>query len=218
MVNVYLLVEGYSEEAFVNQLLKPHYDPQGLYLIAVVIETSSGHKGGVATYGKIAREIDRLCKGHPREYISTMFDLYALPKDFPGKASKDYPVHGSGHQKDAFLEEAFVKTVGQRNFIPNLLAHEFEALLLAQVNAFGKYKHTSDNLQLLYAIRNTTAPEDINDTLSGAPSKRIKTVIPRYKKLSDGIAIARDIGLDAIRKECPHFDGWLKKLERLLRT
>jgi len=216
MVNIYLLVEGQSEEAFVNLLLKPHYNQIGLYLNALRTETSTGHKGGVSTYGKISRDLDRLCKGHPREHVSTMLDLYALPKDFPGKTSKNYPAQGNGHQKATFLEIAFGKAISHRNFIPNILAHEFEALLLTQVNAFEKHKHADDDLQPLYAIRDTTAPEDINETPSGAPSKRIKSVIPRYKKLVDGIPIAHTIGLDTIRNACPHFDGWLKKLERLL--
>ncbi len=30
-----------------------------------------------------------------------------------------------------------------------------------------------------------------------------------------GKAIAEAIGIQAMRKKCPHFDGWLKRLERL---
>jgi len=193
MSNVYLLVEGQTEEAFVNELLVPHYSDMGLYMIPIVIETSSGHKGGVTTYGKIARQTARLCKQHSREHVSTMFDLYALPKDFPGKESPDYPRQGNGRQK-----------------------HEFEALLFSRLDAFEDWLDDSDSLLPLRAIRETTEPEDINDHPDSAPSKRILKAMPYYNKPAHGLQIAREIGLDAIRSACPHFDNWLKKLEGLL--
>jgi len=216
MSNVYLLVEGQTEATFVEEVLLPHYSRMGLYLWPRIIETSPGHKGGVATYGKIARDLDRLCKEHAKEHVSTMFDLYALPKDFPGKTSSRYPQHGNGKQKAEFLEVEFQKSIRCRNFIPNLLAHEFEALLFSRLDAFEYWLDDNDRLVPLRAIRETTEPEDINDHPDGAPSKRILKAIPYYEKPLHGPLIACDIGLDVIRTACPHFDGWLKKLERLI--
>jgi len=216
MSNVYLLVEGQTEEAFVKGLLAPHYRDMGLYMRPIIIETSSGHKGGVTTYGKIEHQVNRLCKSHSREHVSTMFDLYALPKDFPEKESLDYPRQGNGRQKAEFLEAAFGKAIGQRNFIPNLLTHEFEALLFSRLDAFEDWLDDSDSLLPLRAIRETTEPEDINDHPDSAPSKRILKAMPYYNKPAHGLQIAREIGLDAIRSACPHFDNWLKKLEGLL--
>jgi hypothetical protein len=61
----------------------------------------------------------------------------------------------------------------------------------------------------------TTLPEDINDGLRTAPSKRILAVMPGYQKTFHGPLIACDIGLEPIRAACPHFDGWLKAIESL---
>lgn len=215
MSRLYLLVEGQTEEAFVNELLVPHYARQGLYLIPIIVSTSPGHKGGVVSYAKVRPQIEKLCKQDGAAHVSTLFDLYALPGDFPGKASADYPAMGSGGQKAAFLEAALAQDVGLRNFIPNLLVHEFEALLFVRVDAFADWTDDDRVLEPLRAASATTAPEDINDSPQTAPSKRILAAMPGYQKTLHGPLIACDIGLDAMREECPHFASWLQKIDQL---
>lgn len=58
-------------------------------------------------------------------------------------------------------------------------------------------------------------PEEINDGVSTAPSKRILAVAPGYQKVADGIIAARRIGLHAIRATCPNFNAWIQKMESL---
>ncbi|MFC4158431.1 DUF4276 family protein [Chitinimonas lacunae] len=41
--------------------------------------------------------------------------------------------------------------------------------------------------------------------------------MPNYQKTVHGPLIACDIGLDAIRRACPHFNGWLQAMEALAR-
>lgn len=60
-----------------------------------------------------------------------------------------------------------------------------------------------------------STPEDIDDGPDTAPSKRIGGVYPAYRKVIDGELAARKIGIDKMRIECPHFNAWLKRLERL---
>jgi len=214
MTRIYLYVEGQSEEMFVKQILTPHYEKTGLHLIPIIVKTSPGHKGGVVTYGKIKPQISGHCKQDSNAYVTTMLDLYRVPADFPGKADPAYPARGSGRQKADFLEAEFGKDISFRNFIPNLLVHEFEALLFTQLDPFTQWLD-DDELKDLRKIRETTAPEDINDIPSGAPSERILAVMRHYKKTTHGTEAARTIGLAAIRAACPHFDTWLKKLEHL---
>lgn len=56
------------------------------------------------------------------------------------------------------------------------------------------------------------APEEINDSPEAAPSKRIVDIFPRYEKPPMGSLAAIEIGLEAIRRECPHFNAWLNRL------
>jgi hypothetical protein len=215
MSRLYLLVEGQTEEAFVNELLVPHYARQGLYLMPIIVSTSPGHKGGVVSYGKVKPQIEKLCKQDAAAHVTTLFDFYALPGDFPGKASADYPTRGSGRQKAQFLETALDQDICQRNFIPNLLVHEFEALLFVRVEAFAGWTNEDRVLEPLRAVSATTEPEDINDSPQTAPSKRILAAMPGYQKTLHGPLIACDIGLDAMRAGCPHFAGWLNRIESL---
>lgn len=215
MSRVYLLVEGQTEEAFVNELLRPHYARLGLYLIPIIVSTSPGYKGGVVSYAKIKPQIDKLCKQDAGAHVTTLFDLYALPGDFPGKGSPAYPTTGNGKRKAEFLEAELAKDIAQRNFIPNLLVHEFEALLFVQIDAFKQWMDDDRLLEPLRAVRGTTLPEDINDSPHTAPSKRIVAAMAGYQKTFHGPLIACDIGLDAMRRECPHFAGWLQRLEAL---
>ncbi|WP_337882649.1 DUF4276 family protein [Chromobacterium haemolyticum] len=215
MSRVYLLVEGQTEEAFVNELLTPHYARLDLYLTPIIVSTSPGYRGGVVSYAKIKPQIEKLCRQDTSAHVTTLFDLYALPADFPGKNSPTYSSLANGQRKAEFLEAELAKNIGQRNFIPNLLVHEFEALLFTQINTFEQWTDDNNALTPLRTVRAMRLPEDINDSPQTAPSKRILAAMPEYQKTFHGPLIACDIGLDAMRVDCPHFDGWLKKLEDL---
>ena len=63
-------------------------------------------------------------------------------------------------------------------------------------------------------------PEEINDSPLTSPSARIESACtevcgsPRiFQKRTHGPIITARIGLDQIRKECPHFNNWMNKLE-----
>ena len=212
MMRVYLLVEGQTEEVFVRELLVPHYARVGLYLTPIIVSTSPGYKGGVVSYAKIKPQLQRLCKKDASAHVSTMFDLYALPQDFPGKTAATYPTNGSGHQKASFLESQLGQDIGLANFTPNLMVHEFEALLFVQPEKFAEW---TDDQSVVARLRTHAQPEDINDDPQTAPSKRILKAMPSYQKTFHGPLITCDVGLDALRTACPHFHGWLQKLEAL---
>ena len=65
-------------------------------------------------------------------------------------------------------------------------------------------------------IRNQfNTPEEINDSATTAPSKRLIELYPAYDKVAFGILISKRIGLETIRHECPHFNQWLSRIESL---
>ena len=59
------------------------------------------------------------------------------------------------------------------------------------------------------------SPEEIDD--DDPPSYRIIELLPAYEKVkaSAGPLIATHIGLDTMRKKCPHFNDWLTGMEKL---
>lgn len=60
-------------------------------------------------------------------------------------------------------------------------------------------------------------PEEINEGTTTAPSKRIIQHVPVYErsKVRVGASAAAAIGLPVLRTKCPHFDAWLRQLEKL---
>ena len=111
MIRIKVLVEGQTEEAFVNELLVEPYANRGIYLTPIIVLTSPGHRGGLVNYAKVRRQLEKLCREDQRAYVTTLFDLYALPVDFPGKSSPGYPLTAHGQQKAAFIERALEQIV-----------------------------------------------------------------------------------------------------------
>jgi hypothetical protein len=215
MINVYVLCEGKTEKSFIKSVLYPLFISKGIVLIPIVCETKrepSGikHTGGISTYGKIRNELVSLCRQHPHEFVTMMFDYYRLPHDTPGKSSipNVLPV-----ERADYLEEQIGQNIGNRNFIPNIVLHEFEGLLFSSPDAFGDNGLSKDSVRVLHEIRNGhDSPEHIDDGDTTAPSKRILAVHPQYNKIIDGVAIASDIGIDKILSECNHFNSWITKI------
>ena len=95
--------------------------------------------------------------------------------------------------------------------------HEFEGLLFADAEAFSVVPNATR--AIIERLREMRAgfgtPEDINDSSETAPSKRIESLLSSYQKVVHGPDVIAAIGLDAVRGECPRFDGWLTRLESL---
>ncbi len=219
MNRVLVSVEGQTEETFVRDVLRQHLWGVSIDLQPVVITThrvkqGANFKGGVLSYGKARNEIVRLLNDRSAVAVTTMYDLYHLPQDFPGQATR--PASG-GRTKAVHLENAFKSDIGDRRFRPYLQVHEFEALLFVNPELTARlFPEKKDLTQELQNIRKKfLTPEDINDNPLTAPSKRILSLYPRYEKPLDGPIIALEVGLGTIRKECPHFNEWLTWMENI---
>lgn len=213
MIRVHVFVEGQIEETFVRELLYEHFQFIDIYLNPILVRTSSVSKGGVVSYAKIKPQLNRKCLEDSSAFVTTMFDLYGLPNDFPG--SDSLPKTSDPFQKAEYIEQEMGKDIGHKNFIPNLLVHEFEALLYSQPQAFSSWFDTSVVSTLEAELRAFPSPEHINDDPVTAPSKRIIRCCDGYEKPLHGSLIAIDIGLDIIRQQCQHFNQWLLRLENI---
>ena len=107
----------------------------------------------------------------------------------------------------------------QDRFVPFVVMHEFEALLFSDCAAFARAIGRPALSGSFQAIRDQfDSPEDINDSPTTAPSKRVQELIPGYEKPLYGNLAALGIGLDTIRRACPHFAEWLGMLEGKIRA
>ena len=70
--------------------------------------------------------------------------------------------------------------------------------------------------EILEIIEQFPNPEDINDSPETAPSKRMKTLIDGYEKVTYGISLVEYTGIETILHKCPHFKDWIEKLKAVL--
>ena len=212
MTRIHVFCEGQTEDVFVRELLQPYFGRIDLWLNPIVIRTGAQGKGGVSTYGKIKWQIDKKCKEDPTSWVTTLLDFYGLPHDFPCMREQ----FASSTIKAKAVENAFQTDISHLYFIANLIVHEFEGLLFSSPQTFSAWFDDSDVVGKLVKIRNEfDSPEQINDSINTAPSKRINEICNSYDKVTHGSLIALDIGLDAIRQECPLFNAWIKRIEEL---
>lgn len=219
MNKVLILVEGQTEETFVKRVLYPHLLTLEVLIVPIIISTKrvkSGpsFKGGIPSYAKVRKEINRLLGDSSAALVTTMVDFYGLPASFPGRGA----VQGNTPlERVAFVESALDLDINHERFLAYCSLHEFEALLFAApekiADAFG-----AEELRL-FAIRHAfPSPEDIDDCPLTSPSARLRALYPQYGKVFYGSRIATSIGLQTMRAECGHFNDWLTRLEMLSDT
>ena len=212
-----VLVEGQTEERFVKDVLAPAFHGRGLYITPTILVTKrvkdgSSFKGGVTSFDKFRNDAQRLLYGAGGALVTTMLDYFRLPSDFPGMATRPA---GTPWDRVQHVEQAIATSFGSpRNFLPFLVLHEFEAWLFAEPDVLPGVMTEEGKRPQFAAVRaGVRSPEEINERPSSAPSKRIEQLFPAYRKTLHGPMAARRIGLDRIRKECPHFDKWVRRLE-----
>jgi len=218
MNRVLVSAEGQTEETFVREVLRKHLWNFNVDLNPVVITTHRvkqglKFKGGVLSYGQTQNEVMRLLRDTNAVAVTTLYDLYHLPKDFPGQDTRPT---SNGRDKALHLEQAFQQEINSPRFHPHLQVHEFEAFLFVEPIRTAELFPERDLTNEIQRIREKfPTPEDINDNPQTAPSKRILELYPKYEKPLYGTLAVLEIGLDLIRAECPHFDSWVTWLEGL---
>jgi hypothetical protein len=226
MARLYLFAEGQTEQTFADEVIKPHLAEFGVYLQNAVLIANARRRGkalrgGGRSYLAMRNDIRRFLKQEPRDdvFFTTMIDLYALHPDFPGRDEAE-PLRHDPRRRVEALEASFAGDVGDRRFVPYIQLHEFEAVLFCDPGAFGTYFERAGRgiESLRRVVERFDTPEEIDDGPQTAPSKRILEAFPEYKKAkaTAGPILARCIGLDAIRQKCPHFHGWMTRLESLV--
>lgn len=224
MRRLHVLAEGQTEEAFVNQVLAPHLAGYGVVTDVRCVTTRRDrhrldivHRGGLGSYGKLQRDLQRWMAEDRDAVFTMMVDLYALPRDFPG--FEDAARIADPYTRVRHLEQALATHIGQQRLIPYIQLHEFEALLLSDPEKFDwQYiEHDRAITRLMELASRFDSPELIDDGEATAPSKRIIAEIPEYKhqKTTAGPLIAGRIGIQTMRDRCPHFAEWVAKLEAL---
>jgi len=223
MPRLYLFAEGQTEQTFANNVLGPHLANWGVFLhppvlVAHARKKGKAHRGGAMNYLPMANDIRRFfAQEKSRDvFFTTMIDLYAISREFPGLEDAEQVSH-LPYQQVKVLEAAFRHDLDDIRFIPYIQLHEYEAYLFTDPSRFRDFyeKHEPQIAALQAIVDECGSPELIDGGSFTAPSKRIIAQFPDYDKVVVGTEVAELIGLQAIRDRCPHFAAWLTKLEQL---
>lgn len=228
MTRLLVHVEGETEESFVNEILGRHLQDHGYSKVSARLVGNARartRRGGIRSWEAVRSDIVGHLKEDMGGVATTMVDYYGLPQRgagaWPGRAvaaSMSFDKRAS--TVEGALYEDVRATMGATfdpgRFVPFVLMHEFEALLFSDCERFAAVIGRPEVTDRLRAIRATfSTPEEIDDSPETAPSKRIKEIVSGYEKPFMGTLAALEIGLERIRRECRHFDGWLTRMEKL---
>jgi hypothetical protein len=226
MARLLIHLEGQTEEDFVNEVLRDYLLTRGYDAVSARIVGNArlrNRRGGIRPWPSVRKDIVHHLKEDPGCIATTMVDYYALPQDgegaWPGrkraaglKSGEKAPGVEAALLADVIAEMG--KLFNPRRFVPFVVMHEFEGLLFSNCEGFSRGIGRPDLEAAFKTIRDRfPTPEDINDSPDTAPSKRVRDLVPGYEKPLLGSLAALEIGLDCIRRECPHFGEWLAQLE-----
>lgn len=226
MRRLYVVVEGQSEEAFVKGLLGPHLLTRDVLAEPIIVATSreSGgrkRKGG-GLWKRWRDDLDRVLyeQAPGGAWVTTMFDLYGLPKDFPdlpriqAAATPALKVQAA----ETALRDAWAELDVSRRFLPYIQCHEYEALVLACLDDLARILDAPEDLRGLKNLQEELGdipPEHVDDGVQTSPSRRLERHIPGYDKVLHGELALWNTSMSVLMDRCPHFGEWVRRLERL---
>lgn len=222
-----IIVEGNTEENFVNNILVNHFATMNKFVAARKITTgwskskSKYVKGGLLKFNHLKKDIENWIysdKGKENTWYTTLVDLYAFPKDESSPYTLSIQNIADHYTRISELEKAIANTINYRYFIPYVQLHEFEAFLLVDPDKLiGLYPEANNGIKQLKENIGDQNPEEINESPQTSPSKRIIRYLPSYEneKAQAGPLIAADIGLSQLRNKCRHFNDWITQLENV---
>lgn len=205
-----------------RRVIAPELGVHGVYLQDILLG-KPGHKGGIRSFESVKKDIIRLLKQEADTTVTTLFDRYGLPSDWPGLnlISPNADIVESRKVICTAMQGKINDEMGDsfrpERFVPYIQFHELEALLFVKPHTtaelLGDIRH-GDALDKV--VKQHGGCEQINQGLTTAPSKRIAQLFPNYRKGSGINAhlprVCSKVGLSELRAACPLFDQWIRSL------
>lgn len=214
MKRLIVICEGPTEQEFCNVVLAPHLERFDIEVFAPVVKKSNG---GIVPWNSLRIQI----MNHLHEngtFVTMLIDYYGIKNHykFPGWEKSLGIVNKQ--ERIHFLIEKMKEDISEEmryRFIPYIQLHEFEGLLFSDIMAFKEcFDEGEANLNdIESAMAQFDTPEDINNSPTTAPSKRLIAAIPGYNKIVYGSILAELIGIEKIKSRCPLFREWIDTLE-----
>ncbi len=219
-IDVIAIVEGKTEQIFIERILAPYLANKNIYMCATQI-SKPGQKGGDVRFIRAKQDIGLHLKQRSDTYVTTFFDYYGI-KEWPG-IERVLPNTTPRQISDCInaetkvaVNELFEAYQSNRRFIPYIAMHEFEALLFSDSRILAEELVCGEEI-ILDVIVQCGEPEAINNSPNTAPSKRLDGWSDgKFLKTTKGITIAEKIGVEKIRQQCPLFSHWIASFEAIV--
>ena len=176
---VYAIVEGKTEQIFIEEILAPYLGAREIGIHATQV-SKKGQKGGDVHFSRVKNDLGLHLKQRCNTYVTTFIDYYAT-KEWPGfeRLSPNFrPAQIAQVINDATKKEVislFSEQKADRRFIPFVAVHEFEALLFSDTQILAEQLKIDESKIAKVISKCGGSPEAINNHPLTAPSKyRVK--------------------------------------------
>ena len=122
------------------QILGPELADSNVFVEARLIPTSPKGKGGALSGQRVLRFLSNALRQRGDTHVTTFFDLYGLPSDFPGFTGSPPDPLDRAAAIEASLHKEVVRAARCRphRFLPHIQPYEFEALLFSDTSHFAR--------------------------------------------------------------------------------
>ncbi|MHA3789229.1 DUF4276 family protein [Flavobacterium hauense] len=221
MRDLYFIVEGETELEFVNKILIPYFNSQGIFShIQGLAISMSGGGHGFNNIQHFINTVYPVMRYNGEPIITTLIDYFRLNSETKIPGYLESLALALTDDRIFLLEQKLNESVqnkmNYRFFIPYIQKHEMETLLFSSPE--NGFYFESDNIKnaILEIYKDYNNIEDINGSEHGAPSKRLEAIYKadgkKYVKVIDGIEIADNTGIDKILEKCPRFKSWIDSI------
>ena len=220
MKRLIILVEGETEQEFVNRILAPYLVSKGLNteIRPIMIEKSGGGHG-YSNIQHLKNTIRLVLNRVDEPIVTTLIDHYGINSErkLPGYSNiTTANTEKRIQQMEAIINVEIQQIKPYRFFIPYIQRHEFETLLFSNPEVGFDLEYDRIKEDVVKLCSGFDSIEDINCTPEGAPSKRIGRIYEshrkKYSKVSDAVDIIELTGIESVLEKCPRFKNWVEKL------
>ena len=210
MKTVIIICEGPTEEVFCRNLLSQYLQNSCRIEIRLL--------GGNCNWQRIRDMAEKALKQQKNALVTTFFDYYGVKtKKFPNWKETVGINKANVRERIEILENGMIEEIDSNlryRFIPYVQLHEFEALLFNNIEVFDEMFEFEqyDRAELLNVFNEFPDPKMIDQGTETSPSHRLIKIIPAYRKVIQGNAIAEKIGIEQIRQKNKHFNDWIEQL------
>lgn len=171
MKRVYIVVEGQTEQEFVNSVISPYLQEFGILSVTpVLVRTSRTGRGGMVSYSHLANTIKPLLMSEKSDYIVTTFiDFFRLPHDMPHY--EDSMKKPDKIEQIQSLEAAINEAIDDRRFSLTYSCTSLRLCCFPVTKVLSTIFRKNSQQRQLPSFHPTTIPKISIPLLKGLPPK-----------------------------------------------